>query len=702
MARTGGGGFHLYYTYSPRHNSARIMELTDIRGDGGQVVAAPSLHKSGKEYVFLNEMEPQPFPERLFVKEERKDFLKTGVEVKLSRGLGKMTISLPDASDGNRNQTATQACGKLMRLIPPYDWGTAVWDRLNEWNLNQCSPPLDELELRGIYDKIAARAINDQPNFLRHDESAGSNFSSPAVHDDHPAAPAKITKMSWADAMDVGFAELSNTKPEDVVSYGYNFLDEAMTGLMPADLPLFGGTTGCHGKGHPIMMWDGSRKKVEEIAEGDHVMGPDGSARRVVALHRGIDWMVEIKPTGKKAFVVNSGHVLSVRYEVSRRGSLERNPYRRGGEISDLVNLKASSYLKYMSGKSGVIASRNRAWFLWIPQLPKPGEAAVKGRYAVKKKVMFRAKDAGLGRYYGFELEDGDRLYLDGNGFVHHNSGKTTLVQNILRRIDAAGHKVMLVALEDRVQDYAIKNLFYKINELAMERGKPRYPWNAFRKNQLFGDTYRELAHDALKEIKKCGIRLVTCDGRLGFRDLKRLMDEAVDEGFKVLALDHLHHMDFGNGNKNDAIERFMVDAKHEINKNGLRLPIVAHYRKVNGEMPTIESFKDSSALGQNASYVINIWRERGESAGDLQKKGKETKMEVTQKLLLANSGKLVDTHFIIPKARNPNGERHMVIKYSRETGDYLDTPAYGDTARAAPEPQGQKDRMIDISEITW
>jgi len=33
---TGGGGYHLYYTYAPNiGNYARINELTDIRGDGG-------------------------------------------------------------------------------------------------------------------------------------------------------------------------------------------------------------------------------------------------------------------------------------------------------------------------------------------------------------------------------------------------------------------------------------------------------------------------------------------------------------------------------------------------------------------------------------------------------------------------------------------------------------------------------------------
>ena len=49
--KTGGGGYHLYYKYCEGvRNGARVCELTDIRGDGGYVVAPPSIHQSGNKY----------------------------------------------------------------------------------------------------------------------------------------------------------------------------------------------------------------------------------------------------------------------------------------------------------------------------------------------------------------------------------------------------------------------------------------------------------------------------------------------------------------------------------------------------------------------------------------------------------------------------------------------------------------------------
>lgn len=52
--RTGGGGMHFYL----RHPGGRVRNRTglrpgiDVRGDGGYVVAPPSVHASGRRYVW--------------------------------------------------------------------------------------------------------------------------------------------------------------------------------------------------------------------------------------------------------------------------------------------------------------------------------------------------------------------------------------------------------------------------------------------------------------------------------------------------------------------------------------------------------------------------------------------------------------------------------------------------------------------------
>lgn len=49
-AFTGGGGAHIFVKAFDVGNRATVMPGLDVRGDGGYVVAAPSLHRSGRRY----------------------------------------------------------------------------------------------------------------------------------------------------------------------------------------------------------------------------------------------------------------------------------------------------------------------------------------------------------------------------------------------------------------------------------------------------------------------------------------------------------------------------------------------------------------------------------------------------------------------------------------------------------------------------
>lgn len=57
IARTGGGGLHLFFAYPQDghvpNSAGRIAPNIDVRGDGGYVVAPPSQHQSGKFYEWI-------------------------------------------------------------------------------------------------------------------------------------------------------------------------------------------------------------------------------------------------------------------------------------------------------------------------------------------------------------------------------------------------------------------------------------------------------------------------------------------------------------------------------------------------------------------------------------------------------------------------------------------------------------------------
>ena len=59
-ARSGGGGRHIYFRHPGDivHNRVGIAPGIDLRGDGGCIVAPPSIHSSGNAYAWVSGQEP--------------------------------------------------------------------------------------------------------------------------------------------------------------------------------------------------------------------------------------------------------------------------------------------------------------------------------------------------------------------------------------------------------------------------------------------------------------------------------------------------------------------------------------------------------------------------------------------------------------------------------------------------------------------
>jgi superfamily II DNA or RNA helicase len=94
------------------------------------------------------------------------------------------------------------------------------------------------------------------------------------------------------------------------------FLRDYMTNNSPYRGILLYQTTGsgkCVEKGTPIIMYNGSIKKVEDIIEDDLLMGDDSTPRRVTSLARGFDKMYEVKQSSGEKYTVNSEHILCLK-----------------------------------------------------------------------------------------------------------------------------------------------------------------------------------------------------------------------------------------------------------------------------------------------------------------------------------------------------------------------------------------------------
>jgi len=91
----------------------------------------------------------------------------------------------------------------------------------------------------------------------------------------------------------------------------------------------------CLGKGTPVLMFDGTIQAVEDIQEGDLLMGPDSQPRRVSDLYRGHGPLFRVSPTKGESYVVNGNHILSLK--MSRAN---------GGKFHRIVNMPLCEYLK--------------------------------------------------------------------------------------------------------------------------------------------------------------------------------------------------------------------------------------------------------------------------------------------------------------------------------------------------------------------
>lgn len=85
---------------------------------------------------------------------------------------------------------------------------------------------------------------------------------------------------------------------------------------------------GCHAAGQGIMLHSGRVVKVEDVAVGDVLMGPDSKPRRVLATGGGWGRMVRIVPTKGEPWIVNEDHILTIVMSGDKR-----NP---GGQVVDV------------------------------------------------------------------------------------------------------------------------------------------------------------------------------------------------------------------------------------------------------------------------------------------------------------------------------------------------------------------------------
>lgn len=156
-AVTGGGGRHLYFAHPGglTRNRAGLAQGIDLRGDGGYIVAPPSIHPSGRPYEWVPGHGPDditlaPLPRWLIVPIRG---------LRIGRALSDWRRLVREGVDeGQRNSTIASLTGHL--LWHGVDPDVAL-ELLLAWNRVRCRPPLDDAEVARVVASIT-RLHNDE------------------------------------------------------------------------------------------------------------------------------------------------------------------------------------------------------------------------------------------------------------------------------------------------------------------------------------------------------------------------------------------------------------------------------------------------------------------------------------------------------------------------------------------------------------
>jgi hypothetical protein len=142
---------------SVRNSAGKIGPGLDVRGDGGYVLAPPSIHPSGKPYAWSVDSAASLAQAPLW--------LLTKVNGGNGNGNGHAAATPPavwrdlvrdGVAEGSRNDTIARLAGYLLRYrVDPI----VALEMLDARNATHCRPPLEPEEVATIVDSIAAREL---------------------------------------------------------------------------------------------------------------------------------------------------------------------------------------------------------------------------------------------------------------------------------------------------------------------------------------------------------------------------------------------------------------------------------------------------------------------------------------------------------------------------------------------------------------
>lgn len=111
-----------------------------------------------------------------------------------------------------------------------------------------------------------------------------------------------------------------------------------------------------------VRMHDGSVKKIQDIKDGEYVMGNDSKPRLVYGTTTGEEEMYEIIPNKGKSFTVNKSHIIYAQYTQSKNKYVSGVGKIADGVITKPIKFTVEEYLSFSDSKKGALQIERTGW----------------------------------------------------------------------------------------------------------------------------------------------------------------------------------------------------------------------------------------------------------------------------------------------------------------------------------------------------
>ena len=150
-------GRHVYFR-SPeipvRNSVSKIAPGIDVRGDGGYVLAPPSIHPTGRRYEWSVDCASSLAAGPAWLLDKISPPADGAMSALPPEAWRELVTS--GAVEGTRDNTIAKLAGHLLRRrIDPF----VALELLQSWNLTKCVPPLPAADIERIVDSVSSREL---------------------------------------------------------------------------------------------------------------------------------------------------------------------------------------------------------------------------------------------------------------------------------------------------------------------------------------------------------------------------------------------------------------------------------------------------------------------------------------------------------------------------------------------------------------